>query len=153
MSERKPMKKRVKVFVSGTYDLLHAGHIQFFKEARACGTSLVVSFCSDLNLLKYKGRRSCMPDDNKKVLLESIRYIDKVVIGNDDGGIWDFVPAFLREKPQVLAVTNDDKHIQEKQDFAIKHGAQLHVLPKTPPLATRTTSYTIIKKIISQGAV
>lgn len=150
MSEGLPMKK---VFVSGTYDLLHAGHVQFFKEARACGDFLVVSFCSDSNLLRYKGRHSCMPDDNKKVLLESIRYVDKVVIGDDEGGIWDFVPAFLAEKPHVLAVTMDEKHMKAKQDFAIKNGAQFHVLPKTLPMATPTTSYTILKNIVNQGLI
>ncbi len=140
-----------KVFVPGTYDLLHAGHIQFFKEARALGDYLVVSFCSDLNLLKYKGRRSCIPDDNKKLILESIRYIDKVYRGTDDGGIWDFVPAFLIEKPEILAVTEDDKHAEAKRTFCLEHGADLVILPKTPPLATPTTSFTIIRKIIEQG--
>lgn len=139
------------VFVSGTYDLLHAGHVQFFKEARSLGDFLIVSFCSDLNLLKYKGRRSCMPDDNKKVLLESIRYVDKVVSGDDGGGIWDFAPAFLSLKPNILAVTIDDKNIDEKRKFCEEHGAQLVVLPKTLPLATPTTTYTIIKQIIKQG--
>lgn len=143
----------MKVFVSGTYDILHAGHIQFFKEAKALGDYLIVSFCSDLNLLKYKGRRSCMPDDNKKVLLESIRYVDKVVIGTDDGGVWDFVSSFLDEKPDILVVTTDDKHIEEKRKFCEEHKAKFIVLPKTPPLATPTTSFTIIKQIIKQGIV
>ncbi len=143
----------MKVFVSGTYDILHAGHAQFFKEARALGDSLVVSFCSDLNLLKYKGRRSCMPDDNKKLLLESIRHVDKVYQGTDDGGVWDFVHAFLIEKPDILATTTDDKHVEEKRKFCEKNGAKLIVLPKTLPEATPTTTYTIIKKIISQGVV
>lgn len=143
----------IKIFVSGTYDLLHAGHVQFFKEARSLGDFLVVSFCSDLNLLKYKGRRSCMPDDNKKVLLESIRYVDKVYVGTDDGGVWDFVPVFLAEKPNILAITTDDKHADEKRQFCEKYGAQLIILPKTPPLATPTTSFTIIKQIINQGVV
>lgn len=143
------MDKPMKIFVSGTYDLLHAGHVQFFKEARALGDTLVVSFCSDLNLLKYKGRRSCMPDDNKKVLLESIRYVDKAVIGTDDGGVWDFVPAFLQEQPEILAVTTDDNHAEEKRKFCEEHGAKLVILPKTPPIATPTTSFTIIKTILS----
>ena len=140
-----------KVFVSGTYDLLHAGHIQFFEEARALGDYLIVSFCSDSNLLKYKGRRSCMPDDNKKVLLETLRCVDKVVMGDEAGGIWDFVPAFLTLKPDILATTTDDKHIDEKKKFCEDCGATLIVLPKTPPMATPTTSFTIIKNIINQG--
>ncbi len=141
----------MKVFVSGTYDVLHAGHVQFFKEAKALGDKLVVSFCSDANLQLYKRRKACMPDDNKKMILESIRYVDKVVIGNDDGGVWDFVPAFLEEKPDILAVTADDKNYFEKEEFCEQHGAKLVILPKTLPNATPTTSYTIILKLIEQG--
>lgn len=142
-----------KVFVSGTYDLLHAGHIQFFKEARALGDSLTVTFCSDKNLMLYKGRHSCMPDDNKKVLLESIRYVDKVVVGSDDGGVWDFAPAFLADRPDILAVTTDDRFADEKREFCEKHGVQFVILPKTPPIATPTSSFTIIKQIIAQGVI
>lgn len=94
-----------------------------------------------------------MPDDNKKLLLESIRYVDSVHIGTDDGGVWDFVPAFLAEKPDILAVTTDDKYIEEKKQFCKEHGAEFVVLPKTLPLATPTTTFTIIKQIINQGLV
>ncbi len=145
--------KMKKVFVSGTYDLLHAGHVQFFNEAKALGDYLIVSFCSDANLMLYKGRHACMPDDNKKILLESIRPIDKVYLGSDDGGIWDFVPAFLEEKPDLLVVTDDDKHVLKKLLFCERNNAQLIVLPKTPPIATQISSFTIIKNIVNMGLV
>ena len=138
----------MKVFVSGTYDILHAGHVQFFKEAKALGDYLVVSFCSGKNLELYKGRKSCIPDDNKKVLLESIRYIDKVYIGDDNGGIWDFVSAFLLEKPDILAVTEDDKYSEEKRIFCKEHEVMFVILPKTPPMATSVSTSSIIKKIL-----
>lgn len=141
----------MKIFVSGTYDILHAGHVQFFKEARELGDYLVVSFCSDANLVLYKGRHSCMPDDNKKILIEAIRYVDKVVVGTDDGGVWDFVPAFLAEKPDILAVTTDDVHIEEKREFCEKNGAKLVILSKTPPMATPICTSGIIQSILKNG--
>jgi cytidyltransferase-like protein len=140
----------MKIFVSGTYDILHAGHVQFFKEARALGDYLIVSFCSNENLKLYKGRESCIPDDNKKILLESIRYVDKVVVGDKDGGVWDFVPAFLSEKPDMLVTTIDDKHAEEKRVFCEKHKTKFVVLPKTPPMATPTCTSGIIKKILEK---
>lgn len=141
------MKDRKKIFVSGTYDILHAGHIQFFKEAKELGDYLIVSFCSNKNLKLYKGRVGAIPDDNKKILLEAIRYVDKVYIGTDDGGIWDFVPSFIVERPDVLAVTTDDRYAEEKRKFCLEHGAQLVILSKTPPIATQTCTSQIIKKI------
>ncbi len=139
-----------KVFVSGTYDILHAGHIQFFKEAKALGDYLIVSFCSSKNLLLYKGRTSAIPDDNKKILLESIRYIDKVVIGSDDGGVWDFIKSFIIEKPDILVVTEDDKYIKKKMTFCKLEKVELVVLPKTLPLATPISTTEIRANILKE---
>ena len=139
----------MKVMVSGTYDLLHAGHIQFFKDARALGDYLVVTFCSAPNLLLYKGYEASMPDDNKQLLLESIRYIDKVNRGSDDGGIFDFLPAFEIEKPDILAVTEDDRHKEEKKEFCDSRGVKFVVLPKRN-LVTQVSSFGIAKKVTEQ---
>lgn len=114
---------------------------------------MVVSFCSSKNLELYKNRSSCIPDDNKKILLESIRYIDKVVIGNDDGGIWDFVPVFLVEKPDMLVTTTDDKYSDEKRKFCEKHRTKFIILPKTLPIATPTSTSEIIKKILEKRTI
>jgi cytidyltransferase-like protein len=130
----------MKIFVSGTFDILHAGHIQFFEDAKRLGSELVVSFCSAENLMIYKGRKASMPDDNKKTLLESIRYIDRVYKGTDDGGIWDFVPAFINEEPDVLVITTDDKHREEKEQFCDEHDAILVVLEKNSRCTPTSTT-------------
>lgn len=70
-----------KVFVSGCYDILHAGHIEFFNQARALGTHLTVSFASKEVLFRHKQRAPSIPDEHKKVLIESLRMVDKVIIG------------------------------------------------------------------------
>ena len=50
-----------KVFISGCYDILHGGHIQFFKEARALGDHLTVSFASDKVLWEHKNAKLRSP--------------------------------------------------------------------------------------------
>lgn len=86
-----------KIFVSGCYDILHGGHIQFFKEARALGDHLTVCFASDEVLWEHKKRRT------------SIEVIDQVVIGDcQDLGL-DFKDHFLKVHPDVLVVTEDDQ--------------------------------------------
>jgi len=90
-----------KVFVSGCYDILHGGHIEFFKQARALGDYLIVSFAGDEVLLKYKGRNPAIPEAHKKVLLESLRMVDEVVIGrNVSDFALDFVIIFSSCKHQ-----------------------------------------------------
>lgn len=63
-------KQEVKVFVSGCYDILHGGHLEFWAQARALGTYLIVSFASDDVLAAHKSnRRSSIPTEHKKQLI------------------------------------------------------------------------------------
>jgi len=69
----------VRVFVSGCYDILHAGHLQFFEEARALGDHLTVSFANEGILWKHKERQPSLPDEHKVALLKSLEMVDEVV--------------------------------------------------------------------------
>lgn len=138
-----------KVFVSGCYDIIHGGHVEFFKHAKALGDYLIVSFASDEVLLKYKHRTSAIPMEHKKYLLENLKMIDKVYSStNLDDPILDFKDAFLREKANILAVTVDDKNIEKKKAFCESHNAKLVVLPKS--LSFNQISTTEIRERISK---
>lgn len=134
-----------KVFVSGCYDIIHAGHLQFFEEARAAGDYLIVSFASSEVLWHHKRRKPSIPDDHKLALLQGIRVIDEVVIGKDlDEGI-DFREDFLRIRPDFLIVTEDDKYADLKKSLCAETGAQYVVLPKTPPKFAPISSSSIVR--------
>lgn len=61
---------QVKVFVSGCYDIIHGGHVEFWSQARALGTHLTVSFAGDDVLAAHKSnRRSSIPTEHKKQLI------------------------------------------------------------------------------------
>lgn len=121
-----------KVFVSGCYDILHGGHIEFFNQAKSLGDYLIVSFASDKTLEIYKHKKSSLPEAHKKRILESLSMIDEVVIGDpeEDVGL-DFKKHFLRIKPDILAVTEDDKFGKQKMELCEQVGAKYVVLPKT----------------------
>lgn len=122
-----------KVFISGCYDILHAGHLQFFEEAKALGDHLVVSFASSEVLWVHKRRKSSIPDEHKHALLQGLRIIDEVVVGRGlEEGI-DFRADFLRIRPDFLVVTEDDKYAGLKRELCEEVGAEYVVLPKTPP--------------------
>lgn len=121
------------IFVSGCYDILHAGHLQFFEEARALGDRLVVSFASKDVLWEHKQRRPSIPDEHKKALLEAFWMVDEVIIGTDSDIGLDFKSYFLKTKPDMLVVTEDDQYEDLKKDLCIQVGAEYHILPKTPP--------------------
>lgn len=134
-----------KVFVSGCYDILHAGHLQFFEEARALGDYLIVSFASADVLWHHKRRKPSIPDDHKKVLLQGLRMIDEVIVtqGHKEGV--DFEEDFLRIRPDYLIVTEDDKYGDIKRDLCQQVGAQYTVLPKTPPRFEPVSTSSIVR--------
>lgn len=123
----------IRVFVSGCYDILHAGHLQFFREARALGSHLTVSFASADVLWRHKQRRSSLPDDHKQALIAGMNGVDAVVVGCGHEEGLDFKDDFLRLRPDILAVTEDDKYADAKRALCTEVGARYIVLPKTPP--------------------
>ncbi|WP_438481707.1 adenylyltransferase/cytidyltransferase family protein [Oleiharenicola lentus] len=136
-----------RIFVSGCYDIIHAGHVQFFEEARALGDHLTVCFASADVLWFHKKRRSSLPDEHKQGLLAALRMVDEVVIGTGlDEGI-DFREHFLRLRPHVLAVTEDDKYAPLKRALCAEIGATYIVLPKTPPKFAPVSTTQIVKFI------
>ena len=71
------------IVVSGGFDPIHSGHISYFKSARSYGDKLIVALNSDAWLEKKKGK-FFMPFDERKVICESINFVDEVVGFKDD---------------------------------------------------------------------
>ena len=134
-----------KVFVSGCYDILHAGHLQFFEEARSLGDYLIVSFASAEVLWHHKRRKPSIPDEHKQALLQGLRMIDEVIIGTSHKEGLDFEDDFLSIRPDFLIVTEDDKYGDLKRELCAKVGAQYTVLPKTPPKFEPVSTSSIVR--------
>lgn len=135
------------IFVSGCYDIIHAGHVQFFREAKVLGDFLTVSFASSEVLWLHKQRRSSLPDEHKKGILEALSMIDQVIIGRGmDHGL-DFLEDFRRLKPDVLAVTEDDQYGDLKRALCAEVGAEYIILPKTPPQFEPVSTSQLVKYI------
>lgn len=122
--------KGIRVFVSGCYGIIHAGHLQFFEDARALGDHLTVCFASDEVYRLAKGREPALPQDNRHKLLSSLKPVDHVVSSSDLHPVFDFATHAINLRPNILAVTEDDKNKAVKEEFCAKHGIKFVVLPK-----------------------
>lgn len=140
-----------KIFISGCYDILHGGHIQFFKEARALGDHLTVCFASDQVLWEHKKRRTSIPQDHKRALMSALEMVDQVVIGCCDELGLDFKDHFLAIRPDILAVTEDDQYGDQKRALCQQIGAEYVILPKTPPQFTPVSTSSIVRGIRTPG--
>lgn len=122
-----------KVFVSGCYDILHGGHVEFFSQARALGDYLIVCVANEEVQFSHKHRRPFLPIEHKVHLIESLRMVDEVVVGRDLELGLNFETAFLKARPQILAVTEDDKYEGIKRQLCARVGAEYVKLPKELP--------------------
>ena len=71
------------ILVSGGFDPIHSGHIEYFKSAKKLGDKLVVALNSDKWLEKKKGK-FFMPYEEREVIIKSIMYVDEVIDFKDD---------------------------------------------------------------------
>lgn len=136
-----------KVFVSGAFNVLHAGHIQFFRDARALGDYLIVSFPPADLLWQLYDKKSVLEDSDKLALLHSIDMIDEVILSTDADKELSFKSAFLQCKPDILAVTTDDLYMAAKRQLCAETGVEFVVLEKTAPEGKQTSSTQVLERI------
>ncbi len=132
-----------KVFVSGCYDLLHSGHVEFFRQAAEYG-DLYVGIGSDKTILGYKHHKTVYSEQERLFMVKSIRYVKDAFI-NAGSGVMDFVPTVEKLKPDILVV-NEDGDREAKRLFCEKKGIEYIVLKRTPQDGLQARSSTDLKK-------
>lgn len=136
-----------KVFVSGCYDLLHSGHVEFFRQAAQYG-DLYVGIGSDQTILHYKNHRSLYPEQERLFMVKAIRYVKDAFI-NDGDGVMDFVGTVDRIKPDIFVV-NADGASDAKRQFCEERGIEYIVLQRTPSEGLEARSSTALKRDMCQ---
>ncbi|WP_412988352.1 glycerol-3-phosphate cytidylyltransferase [Pediococcus siamensis] len=117
-----------KVITYGTFDLLHKGHIRLLKRARALGDHLTVCVSTDeFNALK--GKKAYTSYEDRKYILEAIRYVDEVI---PEKG-WDQKIKDVQERHIDTFVMGDDW--KGKFDF-LKDYCEVVYLPRTEGIST-----------------
>lgn len=91
------------VMVFGAFDGLHPGHLDFFKQAREYGDTLVVSVGLDKNVKKIKGRKPLFTQEERLLLVKNCALIDKAVLGAVD----DFYQHIKANNPDVICLGYD----------------------------------------------
>src|SRR4030067_830776 len=121
MAERKPemTKKGKVVLASGTFDLLHLGHVKYLEEAKKAGgknAELVVIVAKDRTVEKRKGLNPVMPEEQRRALVESLKVVDEALLGYED---FDIGMVIEKLRPDVIAVGHDQEGIAEQVRKAV----------------------------------
>ena len=118
-----------KVITYGTYDLLHYGHINLVRRARALGDYLIVALSTDEFNREQKGKKCYFSYEQRKQLLEAIRYVDLVIPEEH----WEQKVSDVKEFRVDTFVIGDDW--EGKFDF-LKPYCDVVYLPRTPEIST-----------------
>ena len=113
-------KKKIVVLASGTFDLLHLGHVRFLEEAKKVGgkdAELIVIVARDSTVKARKGKKPIMPEDQRRALVESLKVVDEAILGWEDFSIDKVIEKI---KPDVIAVGHDQNEMENKLLKAIE---------------------------------
>lgn len=136
-----------KVFVSGCYDLLHSGHIEFFIQASRYG-DLYVGIGSDETYLEYKHRKPMFPQEERLFMVKSIKYVKDAYI-NAGSGVIDYIPTLDIVKPDIFVV-NAEGGSDEKRRICEERGIQYVELERTPHEGLQARSSSSLKAALGK---
>ncbi len=115
------------VFTNGCFDVLHAGHVSYLRQARACGDLLVVGLNADASVARLKGpARPVNPLEDRLLVLSELESVDYVVVFEEDTprGVIEAI------KPAVLAKGADYARDEVVGgDFVEAHGGEVRLIP------------------------
>ncbi|MGP4106083.1 glycerol-3-phosphate cytidylyltransferase [Virgibacillus sp. L01] len=126
-----------KVITYGTFDLIHVGHVNLLRRAKELGDYLIVGLSTD-NFNKNKNKTAYYTFEDRKIILESIQYVDLVIAESN----WKQKTRDIRTYDVDLFVMGDDW--KGSFDF-LKETCEVVYLPRTTGIST-----SCVKKRISK---
>ena len=120
MASKTERKKRRIVLASGVFDLLHLGHVKFLEEAKKAGgrnAELIVIVARDITVEKRKGNKPVMPENQRRVLVESLKVVDEAILGYEE---FDIGKVIEKIKPDVIVFGYDQNGMEKTVKNCIK---------------------------------
>lgn len=117
-----------RVITYGTFDVLHYGHVNLLKRAKALGDYLIVALSSD-EFNKIKNKKSYYTYEQRKKILEACRYVDLVIPENN----WEQKISDIQTYKADIFVMGDDW--KGKFDF-LRDYCEVIYLPRTPDISS-----------------
>jgi cytidyltransferase-like protein len=131
-------RRRLKVvFIGGTFEVIHAGHLYTIEEAKKLGDILVVVVARDSTVRKRKNREPIAPEEERVKVAGAIRQVDAAILGSETN-IYDTLE---RVKPDIVALGYDQYHAEaEIIAEARRRGMGLKAVRLDSPIPTLKTS-------------
>ncbi|MBN1372435.1 MAG: adenylyltransferase/cytidyltransferase family protein [Anaerolineaceae bacterium] len=135
-----------KAFVSGCFDLLHSGHVEFFQAAARYG-DLYVALGSDRTVFELKGRPPVNTEQERLFMVQSVAAVKQAVISRGSGML-DFVAELQEVRPDYFIV-NEDGNTPDKQKLCAELGIEHVVLKRDPHDGLSARSTTALRSLVN----
>lgn len=125
------LNKKIKIMVFGTFDGLHKGHINFFKQAKSFmkNSFLIVSIARDKNVKKIKGVYPLKKELERVKIVKQNKLVDKVVLS----GKTKYLPHILKEKIDIIALGYDQRaYVRELKKDLKNKGISIKIIRLKP---------------------
>jgi cytidyltransferase-like protein len=132
-----------KVFVSGCFDMLHSGHVEFFREAASYG-DLYVALGSDKTVYDLKGRVPINNEQERMFMVQSVSCVKEAFI-SEGSGMLDFEQELRELRPDIFIV-NADGNIPEKRELCEDLGIEYVILQREPHAGLIPRSTTALRR-------
>lgn len=112
-NKKEGKKKRKIVLASGTFDLLHLGHVKYLEEAKRAGgrnAELIVIVARDGTVEKRRGTKPIMSENQRRALVDSLEVVDEAILGYE---AFDIAKVIEKIKPDVIALGYDRGDIEQ----------------------------------------
>ncbi len=107
----------IRVLVFGTFDRLHEGHLNFFKQAKEHGDHLVVVVGRDSTIVKTKGRPPKSSEQERLKVVQDCGLADEARLGNEGNNPYKVIEEI---KPDIICLGYDQTHFVDKLQVKIK---------------------------------
>ncbi|HWT93976.1 MAG TPA: adenylyltransferase/cytidyltransferase family protein [Solirubrobacteraceae bacterium] len=122
------------VLTSGSFDLIHLGHVKYLQRAKEFGGLLVVGVDSDAKIRKRKGPdRPMVPEQERLEMLAHQRPVDMIYLKDESEPRWGLIKAV---EPDVLVLSEDHSYSEDDQRALLDHVGRIEVLERQASVTT-----------------
>jgi len=122
------------VLTSGSFDLIHLGHVKYLARAREFGDVLAVGVDGDAKIRRRKGDdRPMVPEGERVEMLAYQRPVDLIYLKQDDDEHWSLIKAV---RPDVLVLTADHSYSDEDQRALLEFCGRIEVVERQASVTT-----------------
>ncbi|MGC9202707.1 MAG: adenylyltransferase/cytidyltransferase family protein [Thermoproteota archaeon] len=111
------MRRKKVVVASGVFDIVHVGHIKYLKKAKQIAGKngiLLVVLARDKLVEKTKGKKPIINEKERKEIIESLKFVDKVILGPSKTNVAEGIKEVIRKyKPSAIVLGYDQEWLRE----------------------------------------